>query len=123
METKLCMPFAYTSMDEEEMTYVDGGSVIDSAAATVGNAFQAVVGLAYGACFAISLFQGIVSTRLWYKSYLKENPDSTVSEQLDAALAAVSADMNKSAWNSVRDLGRGICMAVAFPLTAVCVLL
>jgi hypothetical protein len=116
MENTLKMPASYAVMNDEEMTYTDGGYGL------VGFSIGAVTSLAVSVLSIVSYVQGVSACRKWYKNYTAANPNSTTSDQLDAAITALTEDVNKSAWNAVRDIYRGCCMASVAPLSVLLVL-
>jgi hypothetical protein len=115
MENTLKMPASYAVMNDEEMTYTEGGSLVGLGISTVTSLALSVLSIA-------SYVQGVSACRKWYKNYTAANPNSTTSDQLDAAITALSEDFNKSAWNAVRDVYRGCCMASVAPLSVLLVL-
>ena len=85
MENIMMLPASYCVMNEEEMTYTTGG-------ATMVQALCAWVVPFYG------WYKGITAVR----DYRKKNPDNWTETGLDA----LSRDMDSSAQNMLRDLGR-----------------
>jgi len=86
MEYTMKMPTCYNVMSYEEMTYTEGG-----ANATMSEAILNWIPF-------IGWYEGVMAVR----NYRKANPNTW----LDHGLDAISADMNKSSANAIRDLGR-----------------
>lgn len=84
MEYTMKMPACFNVMSEEEMTYTEGG-------ATLGEAIMNWVP-------PVGWYMGIMAVR----SYRKAHPDNWLESGLDA----ITRDMNKSAENTIRDIGR-----------------
>jgi hypothetical protein len=117
MENTLKMPASYAVMNDEEMTYTDGGVNPGIYFAGSSIAYLAFVGLNIA-----SYVQGVVASRKWYKNYVAEHPNSTTTEQFDAAIDALSTDINKGAWNAIRDVYRTL-MVVANPVLSAIIIL
>jgi hypothetical protein len=109
MTNKLNLPASYAVMNEEEMTYTQGGSALGAAATVVG---AVVLGSSY--------LWGISQARDWLsvKKNRKGNFLTVAGRASDA-----TADMAKSPANFLRD-GVSTAMVVAFaPLSAILLIL
>lgn len=84
MENKIMMPASYNVLSCEEMTYTEGGATFTEA---LLNWIP-----------PIGWYMGVTAMR----SYRKSHPN----DWLDTGLDALSRDMNSSAQNMLRDLGR-----------------
>ena len=91
---KMMMPAYYNVLSTEEMTYTEGGATMVQAACAWFLPF-------YG------WFKGITAVR----DYRKKNPDNWTETGLDA----LSADMEKSTANAIRDIA---CTAYMISSTA-----
>ena len=107
MTNKLNLPASYAVMNEEEMTYTQGGSALGAAATVVG---AVVLGSSY--------LWGISQAKDWLS--VKKN---RAGNFLTVAGRASDADMAKSPANFLRD-GVSTAMVVAFaPLSAILLIL
>ena len=91
---KMMMPAYYNVLSTEEMTYTEGGATMVQAACAWFLPF-------YG------WFKGITAVR----DYRKKNPDNWTETGLDA----LTADMEKSTANAIRDIA---CTAYMISSTA-----
>ena len=104
MTNKLNLPASYAVMNEEEMTYTQGGSALGAAATVVG---AVVLGSSY--------LWGISQAKDWLS--VKKNREGNF------LTVAIAADMAKSPSNFLRD-GVSTAMVVAFaPLSAILLIL
>ena len=109
MTNKLNLPASYAVMNEEEMTYTQGGSALGAAATVVG---AVVLGSSY--------LWGISQAKDWL-SVKKNRAGNFLTVAGRASDAA--ADMAKSPANFLRD-GVSTAMVVAFaPLSAILLIL
>jgi len=96
MENKIMMPASYNVLSCEEMTYTEGGATFTEA---LLNWIP-----------PIGWYMGVTAMR----NYRKSHPN----DWLDTGLDALSRDMDSSAQNMLRDLGRIVWVSVPFgPLT------
>lgn len=86
METTMMMPSSYNVLSYDEMTYTEGG-------ATMGEALLNWIP-------PVGWYMGIMAIR----DYRKKNPNSWIETGLDA----LGRDMDTSAANMVRDIGRTV---------------
>ena len=93
MENTLRMPNSYYVMNEEEMTYTDGGSV-------VGTVISA--GISIG--FLINYASCISGARNWYAAHKTNN----VGTDLNNGINALSAYISSSTVNAIK----GVCATV-----------
>ena len=84
MENKIMMPASYNVLSCEEMTYTEGGATLTEA---LLNWIP-----------PIGWYMGVTAMR----NYRKSHPN----DWLDTGLDALSRDMDSSAQNMLRDLGR-----------------
>ena len=90
MTNKLNLPASYAVMNEEEMTYTQGGSALGAAATVVG---AVVLGSSY--------LWGISQARDWLS--VKKNREGNFLTVAGRASDAIAADMAKSPSNFLRD--------------------
>ena len=110
MTNKLNLPASYAVMNEEEMTYTQGGSAFGAAATVVG---AVVLGSSY--------LWGISQAKDWLS--VKKNREGNFLTVTGRASDAIAADMAKSPSNFLRD-GVSTAMVVAFaPLSAILLIL
>ena len=110
MTNKLNLPASYAVMNEEEMTYTQGGSALGAAATVVG---AVVLGSSY--------LWGISQAKDWLS--VKKNREGNVFTVLGRASDALSEDMSKSPSNFLRDtVAAGTVIALA-PLSAILLIL
>ena len=110
MENIMMLPASYCVMNEEEMTYTQGGSALGAAATVVG---AVVLGSSY--------LWGISQARDWLS--VKKNRAGNFLTVAGRASDAIAADMAKSPANFLRD-GVSTAMVVAFaPLSAILLIL
>ena len=110
MTNKLNLPASYAVMNEEEMTYTQGGSALGAAATVVG---AVVLGSSY--------LWGISQAKDWLS--VSRNRKGNLFTVLGRASDALSEDMSKSPSNFLRDTvaaGTGIALA---PLSAILLIL
>lgn len=109
MTNKLNLPASYAVMNEEEMTYTQGGSALGAAATVVG---AVVLGSSY--------LWGISQARDWLS--VQKNREGNFLTVAGRASDAIAADMAKSPSNFLRD-GVSTAMVVAFaPLSAILII-
>ena len=84
METTMMMPASYNVLSYDEMTYTEGG-------ATFTEAFLNWIP-------PVGWYMGVMAMRRYRKSH--------PNDWIDTGLDALSRDMDSSAQNMVRDLGR-----------------
>lgn len=93
MEKKIMMPANYNVMNEEEMTYTQGGAAVDA-----GLAAYTLVFSAYGIVSLVNLCWAIPKTRNWIKEHKEgRGVGDLISDGLDAAFDY----MNQSVGNAV----------------------
>ena len=110
MTNKLNLPASYAVMNEEEMTYTQGGGAFGAAATVVG---AVVLGSSY--------LWGINQAKEWLS--IKKNREGNLLTVAGRASDAIAADMAKSPSNALRD-GVSTAMVVAFaPLSAILLIL
>ena len=108
MTNKLNLPASYAVMNEEEMTYTQGGSALGAAATVVG---AVVLGSSY--------LWGISQAKDWLS--VKKNRAGNFLTVAGRASDAIAADMAKSPANFLRV---STAMVVAFaPLSAILLIL
>ena len=110
MTNKLNLPASYAVMNEEEMTYTQGGSALGAAATVVG---AVVLGSSY--------LWGISQAKDWLS--VSSNRKGNLFTVLGRASDALSEDMSKSPSNFLRDtVAAGTVIALA-PLSAILLIL
>ncbi len=87
MEATMKMPVCYNVLSYEEMTYTEGGATVTTLTEAVLNWIP-----------FIGWYEGVMAVR----NYRKAHPNTWIDNGLDA----ISHDINKSAENAIRDLGR-----------------
>ena len=114
MTNKLNLPASYAVMNEEEMTYTQGGSDIGGFASAAATVVGAVV-------LGASYVWGIGTARSWLNQ--KENRKGNVFTVIGRALDDIGEDMTKSPSNFLRD-GVSTAMVVGLaPISLILVLL
>lgn len=98
MENKLMLPTSYNSLDEEELTYTDGGA-----------------SLAAGALYIYNYVWGLIETRSWLKNNQTGNVFQTATKAVDATMDYMSTSL----LNTVRAVITGVQLVVLWPVTAV----
>ena len=113
---KMMMPAYYNILSTEEMTYTEGGSSYDDAAASFAVSYL----IGYGAGLALSLGNmvwGIGKTRNWIKE--EKSKGATTSELMSRGVDAAFDYMNKSIWNAVVGVYTTVNLVGWWPVTAI----
>ena len=116
MEKKLNLPADYAVLSHDEMTYTQGGGVF-TALLGLYTAGAATVGTGV---LAASYAWGIQQTRDWLKQ--PGNKEGNVFTVYGRALDALSADMQKSSSNFIRDGVSALTVCAMGPLSLYLVL-
>ena len=116
MENKMKMPANYNVMNEEEMTYTQGGGVIS----TLLGLYSAGATIVGTGVLAASYAWGIQQTRDWLKQ--PGNKEGNIFTVYGRALDALSADMKKSSSNFLRDGVSALTVCAMGPLSLYLVL-
>ena len=106
MTNKLNLPASYAVMNEEEMTYTQGGSALGAAATVVG---AVVLGSSY--------LWGIGQAKDWLS--VKKNREGNFLTVAGRASDAIAADMAKSPANFLRDAVSTAMVVSLAPLSAI----
>ena len=116
MENKMKMPANYNVMNEEEMTYTQGGGVIS----TLLGLYSAGATIVGTGVLTASYAWGIQQTRDWLKQ--PGNKEGNIFTVYGRALDALSADMKKSSSNFLRDGVSALTVCAMGPLSLYLVL-
>ena len=116
MENKMKMPANYNVMNEEEMTYTQGGGVIS----TLLGLYSTGATIVGTGVLAASYAWGIQQTRDWLKQ--PGNKEGNIFTVYGRALDALSADMKKSSSNFLRDGVSAVTVCALAPVSLVLIL-
>ena len=110
MENKMKMPANYNVMNEEEMTYTQGGSVVGAVSALAGTAFS-IWGL-------YNYYKGMVATRAYVKAHKKQD----AAQLIEGGLNTYVNYMQKDLLSAFKGICAGGAAVSLFPITALCIL-
>ena len=116
MENIMMLPASYCVMNEEEMTYTQGGGVIS----TLLGLYSAGATIVGTGVLAASYAWGIQQTRDWLKQ--PGNKEGNIFTVYGRALDALSADMKKSSSNFLRDGVSAVTVCALAPVSLVLIL-
>ena len=110
MENKMKMPANYNVMNEEEMTYTQGGSVVGAVSALAGTAFS--IWNLY------NYYKGMVATRAYVKAHKKQD----AAQLIEGGLNTYVNYMQKDLLSAFKGICAGGAAVSLFPITALCIL-
>ena len=110
MENKMKMPANYNVMNEEEMTYTQGGSAIGAVSALASTAFS-IWGL-------YNYYKGMVATRAYVKAHKKQD----AAQLIEGGLNTYVNYMQKDLLSAFKGICAGGAAVSLFPITALCIL-
>ena len=113
----LQLPAGYSVLSAEEMTYTEGGAGVIKTLLTLYSAGATVVGTGV---LASSYVWGINQTRSWLQQ--PGNKEGNIFTVYGCALDALTADMQKSSSNFIRDGVSALTVCALAPLSLVLVL-
>lgn len=112
MENKMMMPANYNVLDEEEMTYIDGGDAITGAVSLVSS----VAGLVMSGLYIFNYYKGMVATR----NYIKAHKGEDTSTLVDGGMNTYANYMSASPINAVKGIAAGLASMSFLPITVLC---
>lgn len=120
MEKKMMMPANYNVMNEEEMTYTQGGAAADGAAIVAGVASTVswVAGIALGGLYLFNYYKGMVAAR----DYVSAHKGEDASKLIDGGLTTYVNYMQKDLPSAIKGIAAGIASVNLFPITALCLI-
>lgn len=117
MDHTMKLPAGYAVLSDEEMTYTEGGAGVIKTLLTLYSAGATVVGTGV---LASSYVRGINQTRSWLQQ--PGNKEGNIFTVYGRALDALTADMQKSSSNVIRDGVSALTVCALAPLSLVLVL-
>lgn len=119
MKDTICYPDHFAPVAEEEMVYLNGGSLSDTVDNVVDSASSAlnvlgIVATVVGVCvLGSSYVWGIRQANAW----LDDNGDGNIFTILGKAVDDLGADMSKSLSHFTRDLVAAVTVVGLWPLS------
>ena len=109
MENKMKMPANYNVMNEEEMTYTQGGSV-----ASVVSAVSALAGTAFSIWSLYNYYKGMVATR----NYVAAHKGQDTAALLEGGLNTYVNYLQKDLISAFKGICSGTAAVGLWPITA-----
>ena len=119
MEKKLMLPANYNVMNEEEMTYTEGGAnLLQAVCAVAGFTAPFAVGWTIGAVISVAnLIWGLDQTRTWIKNNKKNGEN--ITDLAAKGINAAADYMGKSIGNAIVGVYTALNLTGWWPVTAI----